>query len=114
MSRQSVIDRMIAFSLEELASGSEARQRGLVRHICLRWPEAPALSVVFAMTSAAATLEDNVRRDADTTKAAPVAYRLAAVLAADIFAVESIGQRPAKAQDLLHFWRRVDSYFLDI
>jgi len=114
MSRQSVIDRIIAFALEELASGSEARRRGLVRHICLRWPEAPALSVVFAMTSAAATLEDTVKRDADATEVAPLAYRLAAILAADIFAVESMGQRPATAQDLLHFWRRVDSYFLDI
>ena len=66
MSRQAVIDRMIAFALEELASGSDARRRGLVRHICLRWPEAPALSVVFAMTSAAATLEDTLRRDAES------------------------------------------------
>ena len=114
MSRQSVIDSMIAFALEELASGSEARRRGLVRHLCLRWPEAPALSVVFAMTSAAATLEDNIRRNADATNAAPLAYRLAAILAADIYAVESMGQKPATAEDLLHFWRRVDSYFLDI
>ncbi|MCB1354955.1 MAG: hypothetical protein KDK53_00115 [Maritimibacter sp.] len=105
---------MIAFALEELASGSEARRRGLVRHLCLRWPEAPALSVVFAMTSAAATLEDNIRRNADATNAAPLAYRLAAILAADIYAVESMGQKPATAEDLLHFWRRVDSYFLDI
>lgn len=114
MARQSVIDRMIAFALEELASGSDARRRGLVRHICLRWPEAPALSVVFAMTSAAAMLEDNIKRDADATAVAPLAYRLAAILAADIYAVESMGQTPATAQDLLHFWRRVDSYFLDI
>ena len=114
MSRQSVIDSMIAFALEELASGSDARRRGLVRHLCLRWPETPALSVVFAMTSAAAMLEDNIRRNADASNAAPLAYRLAAILAADIYAVESMGQKPATAQDLLHFWRRVDSYFLDI
>ncbi|MCB1331359.1 MAG: hypothetical protein KDK28_18730 [Maritimibacter sp.] len=105
---------MIAFALEELASGSDARRRGLVRHLCLRWPETPALSVVFAMTSAAAMLEDNIRRNADASNAAPLAYRLAAILAADIYAVESMGQKPATAQDLLHFWRRVDSYFLDI
>jgi len=112
--RDTPIDEMIEFALEELLAGSDTRRRGLVRSLCLRWPEEPALAVVFALTSAASMLEDNVRPDEPTAGSGPAAYKLAAVLAADIFALESMGQVPAKAHDLLHFWRRVDRYFLDL
>jgi len=40
-------------------------------------------------------------------------FRMAALVAADVLAVEAMGKRPAKARDLLWFWRRVDPYFLD-
>ena len=107
-------DEMIEFTLEELLSGSDQRRRALVRNLCFRWPAVPALSVVFVLTAAASTIEDTFDHKRDATRIGPFAYKLAAVLAADVYAVEAMGQVPARAHDLLHFWRRVDRYFLDL
>ncbi len=112
--RDTPIDDMIAFALEELISGSNKRRRALVRKMCIKWPDEPALAVVFALTSAAATAEDNIRQETATSGMGPFAYKLAAMLAADIYALESMGHSPARARDLLHFWRRVDGYFLEL
>lgn len=112
--RETPIDDMIAFVLEELLSGSDERRRSLVRVTCARWPGVPALAVPFALTSAAAMIEDNFREPPTAQRAEITAYRLAALVAADIYAVESMGHKPATARDLLHFWRRVDPYFLEL
>lgn len=112
--RVTPIDDIIEFALEALLSGSDRRRRAMVRGMCETWPDAPALSVVFAVTTAAARLEDNFSRGSDTEGLAAFAYRLAALLAADVYAVESMGHNPAKANDLLHFWRRVDPWFLEL
>ncbi|HGG05542.1 MAG TPA: hypothetical protein ENK28_08790 [Aliiroseovarius sp.] len=112
--RETPVDDMIAFALEELLSGSGMRRRALVRKMCSRWSSEPALSVVFALTSAASVAEDNFRQETVEKGIGPFAYKLAAMLAADVYAIESMGHSPAKAKDLLHFWRRVDKYFLEL
>ena len=85
----------------------------MVRQMALRWPNEPALSLAFAVTSAAATFEDIV--DSEMSKqSARKGYRLAALVSADVFAVQAMGQVPAMTRDLLHFWRRVDPYFLNL
>lgn len=118
--RVTPIDEMIEYALEELMAGGEdgRRRGGLVRHMCLKFPPSePALSLVFALTSAGAMIEDNLVRDGESggDVAPPLAYKLAAVLAGDIYAVESMGgHQPARTRDLLHFWRRVDGYFLEL
>lgn len=101
---------MIDFAAGELASGDPVRIGALVRRLADRFPSEPALSLCFALTSAAARIEDLVLTEQGET--ALRGYRLAALLAADIHAVQSMGQVPATATDLLHFWRRVDPYFL--
>ena len=85
----------------------------MVRRMAQQWPAEPALAIVFAITSAAASLEDMV----DTTSArgsAQRGYQLAALVAADVYALEAMGKAPVVGQDLLHFWRRVDPYFLKL
>ncbi|WP_214568027.1 hypothetical protein [Aliiroseovarius lamellibrachiae] len=108
------IDQMIEFALEELLSGDISRCRALVRKLCQKWPSEPALCVVFALTSAASMVEDNFKITEQSDGLSLLAYKLVALLAADVYAVESMGHKPAKARDLLHFWRRVDGYFLDL
>lgn len=114
VSRISPIDEMIECALEELLSGSDERRRGLVRHMCLKFPSEPALALVFSLTSAGSMIEDNLVRNGDPGGVANFAYKIGALLAGDVFAVESLGHKPARTRDLLHFWRRVDSYFLDL
>ena len=107
------LDLMIETAVACLAAEDHQDIAKLVRTLAQRWPQEPALSIAFALTSAAAAVEDVVDSP-DTTAAAHKGYRLAALVAADIFALESIGQVPATGQDLLHFWRRVDPYFLNL
>lgn len=106
------LDEMIELALEALLSGDDARRRGLVRAMVTRWPDVSALQIVFALTSAGAAVEDTF--GSGTEGAQALAYKLAAVLSADVFALQEMGRCPAKARDLLHFWRRVDPYFLSL
>jgi len=107
------IDMMIERAVRCLAEGDRSAIGGLVLRLAREWPNEPALSVAFALTCAAANLEEMIK-DAASARTAVFAYKLAALLAADIHAIQAMGQVPARASDLLHFWRRVDPYFLNL
>ena len=102
---------MIAFALTDLAAGERAQLNTLILRMVRKWPSQPALSICFAITSASSALAENVATaDVLTSRA----YKLTSLLAADIFAIESMGQVPVKGHHLLHFWTRTDPYFLDL
>lgn len=110
--RNASIDQMIEFAMEELLSGNHQRKRTMVRQMAERWPSEPALALVFAITSATEAIEDSFGPDAADDPTIPLGYRLSALISADVHAVQSMGQVPSVAEDLLHFWRRVDPLFL--
>lgn len=107
----SVLDEMTDKAIAVLATGESAKINALVRDLAIEWPNEPALSVSFALTSAAASLADIVQGQ---TSVSAKGYQLAALAASDVLAVEQTMKGPAKARHLLHFWRRVDPYFLDL
>lgn len=107
------LDLMIEFAVGELASGDSRRVGALVRRLAETWPSEKALAIGFALTSAASALEDMMAGE-ESRAAASRAYKLAALVAADILAVEALGQVPATGQHLLHYWRRSDPYFLEV
>src|SRR6056297_142964 len=104
-----VLDRTTGFATETLASEDAARIGGLVRVMALRWPRERALSISFALTSAAAEMED-LMADRSHEGAASRAYKMAALVAADVLAIEASGIEVARGKDLLHYWRRADPY----
>lgn len=108
--RRSVADSMVDYAAECLACGDDQKIGRLVSDLANRWPEEPALAVAFAITSAAAVIED-MMNDPPSRAAVNQGYRLAALVAADIHAIQAMGHIPAVGHDLLHFWRRVDPYF---
>lgn len=110
--RDATIDLMIEFVMEELLSGNSQRKRAMVRRMAERWPSEPALALVFAVTSATSAIEDSLGNSTPQDPVIPLGYRLSALISADVHAVQSMGQVPSMAQDLLHFWRRVDPLFL--
>ena len=110
--RAAPIDDMIEFVMEELLSGNAQRKRAMVRRMAERWPAEPALALAFAVTSATAAIEDSFGETTPQDPAIPLGYRLSALISADVHAVQSMGQVPSVAEDLLHFWRRVDPLFL--
>lgn len=109
--KRATLDEMIDFAKAELLSGDPDRKRAMVRRMAEQWPAEPALGLVYAVTSATETIEDQLGTGI-VHPAIPVGYRLSALISADIHAVQSMGQMPSVAEDLLHFWRRVDPLFL--
>jgi hypothetical protein len=105
---------MIEFAMEEMLSGNSQRKRAMVRRMAEQWPEEPALALVYAVTSATEAIEDSFGDVAEQDPVIPLGYRLSALISADVHAVQSMGQMPSIAEDLLHFWRRVDPLFLRI
>lgn len=105
------LDQMTEQALEVLAGDDPAKMRRLVRDMAHGFSSDPALAIAFALTSAASALEDMVR---DENGAAARAYKLSALVAADVMAVQAMGKQEVLGQDLLYFWRRVDPYFLKI
>ena len=103
---------MIEFATEELLSGEDDRRRALVRGMAQRWPTEPALALAYALTCATGSIEDAFGEAADRDPVVPLGYRLAALVSADIHAIQSMGQAPSMAEDLLHFWRRADPSFM--
>ncbi len=110
---QAVLDLMVAHAVKGLASGDRRMIGGLVRALALRWPNEKALMICFALTSAASHVED-VSLNTDPAGSPAWGYKLSALVAADILAIEALGRAPATGHDLLHFWRRVDPYFLNL
>lgn len=110
--RSAVLDQMIEFAMEELLSGNDLRRRQMVRRMAERWPRESALAVVYALTAATGAIADSFGEMAARDPVIPLGYRLAALAAADVHAVQAMGQVPATAEDLLHAWRRVDPLFL--
>lgn len=108
------IDNMTAFAVRALLSSDSADRRSVVRNLATKWPNQPALAVVFALTTAASHIESQIETQSDREKRAFMGYRLAAVLAGDVHALRSMGNSDPTAHDLLHFWRRIDPYFLDL
>jgi hypothetical protein len=112
--RNATLDQMTEFAMEELLSGDRERKRAMVRRMAERWPAEPALALVYAVTSATEAIEDAFGEAAARDPVIPLGYRLSALISADVHAVQSMGQIPSVAEDLLHFWRRVDPQFLRI
>lgn len=108
------LDRMIEYSVNVLATENPKQIGSLVRDLATKWPSQPASAIAFALTSAASSLEDMIETDERSFGTVLRAYKLAALVAADIFALEQMGIYPSTGADLLHFWRRVDPYFLHL
>ncbi|MBY6117490.1 hypothetical protein KUW09_25070 [Mameliella alba] len=104
---------MTEFAIEALSSNDAKQISALVRRMVEKWPQLPALSITFAITSAAAHLE-TLFADIQTERSAARAYKLAALVASDILALEAMGGRPIMCHDLLHYWQRMDPYFLKL
>lgn len=109
-----VLDEMTEFAVGALLSGNPKRRRAAVRDLVARWPGEPALRLVFAITSAAALIEGQIDRRHDAEQRTQTAYKLAALLASDVYALQCLGKSAPKAHDLMIFWNRIDPYFLEL
>lgn len=103
------VDSMIETATEILLKDNVSDQNNLVFTLANSWPSSPALSICFAITNAGSNLENF---SDGNHEASLKAFRLSSILAADIFAIEAMGQVPVCGYHLIHFWRRTDPGFL--
>lgn len=100
---------MIEFAAEQVAYDSAERILKLPRHLVLKWPNEAALTAPFALTSAAAEVEQVLLK---TPKQLNLVYRTAALLSADVLATQAQLKRIVYCADVYSYWRQYDPYFL--
>jgi len=99
----------VAFAIERLLR-SEEGWRGLVRDLVEGWPDAPPLELGFVLVCAASAIETAFSSGSPAHEAAMEGYRLAALLAVDVHAMELLGMPHARADDLHRYWE-IDPFF---
>lgn len=106
-------DSLTEFALETLLATPEG-WRSLVREATRRWPDAPPLAIVFAMVNASAQIEAIFSAGSPARAAAQHGFRLAGLLSADLYAMQTLGLPHARAEDLTRYWQNHDDYFLTL
>lgn len=107
------IDHMTEFAIAGLLAAPDG-WRSLVREIAARWPDVPPLEICFVLVSAAEAISGLIAADDPSQDAGAQAWRLAALLSADLYAMEQLGLPRARAADLFGYWKDHDSYFIDL
>lgn len=109
-----LIDEMVEFSLIRLSERPDGH-RSVTRELVKRWPDVDGLQIVFVLVSAGHAVEKIFARDARfTSDEVEQAFRLAALVSVDLFALRIEGQLAPTGADLLDYWRKSDPYFLDL
>jgi hypothetical protein len=112
MSGEREDDTQVGYAIELLLGGNEA-WRDLVRNMVRRWPESAPLELVFSIVSAAAAIEENFRSGGAAHESAQRGYRVAALLAVDVYAMQILGMPRATGADCLAYWKH-DPFFLEL
>lgn len=106
-------ERLTEGALETLLRGNGG-WRCVVREMAERAPDATPPQMIFALTSAAATIEETFAPGSPSRAPADAAMRLAALIGADLYAMEALGLPRGTAADLLAYWRAYDPWFLTL
>lgn len=104
-------DTLIRFAVDRLSLQPDG-WRSLVRDLAQLWPATPALELSFVLVSAAERLLASDPRPAGVETQARHAYKLAALLALDVYAMQVADRDGPTAADLHRYWTDVDPYFL--
>lgn len=102
----------VHFAIEQLLDTPEG-WRPLVRNLVARWPDAPAAELVYVLVSAATEIEATFADGSPAREAAAKAWRLAALLGVDFYAMDAAGLPRDRAADMVDYWN-IDPYFRDL
>jgi len=106
-------ERLTRVALETLLRSGDGWRR-VVREMAETAPDATPPQMIFALVSAAATIEEMFAQGSPSRAAADSALRLAALLGADLYAMEMLGVKRGTAADMLAYWRAHDPWFLTL
>ncbi|KCV81427.1 hypothetical protein ATO10_12499 [Actibacterium atlanticum] len=106
-------DSMIEAIIEALVSRDDG-WRDVVRDMVRAYPESSVHELAFALTAAASAIESMYLPQSPSYPAAQRAYRLAALLGADIYAARMRRVWVDDLASLEAYWRDHDDYFLTL
>lgn len=105
--------QMIEAIIEALVASDDG-WRGVVRDMVQQHPEALVHELAFALTSAGSAIESMYQPQSPSYPAGQRAYRLAALLGADIYAARMRRVWVDDLASLEAYWRDCDDYFLTL
>lgn len=100
------------FAIERLLDAPNG-WRSVVRDMVARWPDAQASELIYVLVAAANEIEAMFSEGSPSRDAADRAWRLAALLGVDLFAMDVVGIPNSKAKDMAGYWK-IDPYFRDL
>ena len=104
---------MTHYAIETLF-GDDDGWRSVTRDLVHLWPDASILEICFALVGAASAVEGQFNANSPSRALSAQAYRLAALVTADLYAMQTIGGYGSNARDLAAYWRDHDNYFLTL
>lgn len=102
----------VHFVIETLLSRPDG-WRAVVREMVAQWPLAAPGELVLTLVTAASHIEETFAPGSPSREAADRAWRLAALLGADLYAMQVMQLPLRHAEDLRQYWA-VDPYFRDL
>ena len=107
------LDEMAQYVIAALFE-SDNGWRSVTRDLVRRWDDVEGLQVCFALVAAGNAIEETFNRDSPACDRSTQAYRLAALVSADLFGMSAVGGFGTKARDLQEYWHKHDQYFLNL
>lgn len=106
-------DGLTEFALETLLSSPDGWRR-FAREAAERWTDSPPLAIIFALVNASAQIEAIFAEGSPARAAARHGFRVAGLMSADLYAMETLGLPRTRGADLTAYWRANDDYFLTL
>lgn len=107
------IDTMIDFAIAHVSSGQDG-YRCVVRDLAREWPDVTGAQIVFVLVSTAHAIERVFGPQPDPSNEVQQTFRVAALLASDLFALQKRGNFAPTGRDLTDYWHTHDPFFLDL
>lgn len=102
---------LIEFAIEALLK-DEQDPRAIVKAMVQTWPEAPSLSLLYALSMAASGVERMISAKSTTCKAQDL-WRMIGLIGVDLYMMQCLNLTHQTAADLHGFWRVHDPFFLN-
>lgn len=104
---------MIDFAIAQVSETPDG-YRAVVRGLAEKWPDVTGAQIVFVLVSAAHAIERVFDAAPEPRSEVQQTFRVAALLASDLFALQKCGNFTPVGCDLTAYWRENDPFFLKL
>ena len=104
---------MIDFAIAQVSDKPDG-YRAVVRNLADKWPDVTGAQMVFVLVSAAHAIEQVFDSPPEPRTDAQHTFRVAALLASDLFALQNRGYVTPVGRDLTAYWHENDPFFLNL